>query len=63
MDKTVQHLGSYVSGFDGKFETTYLDVLEITLTWGLLQVIRTQGPEMFFRPQKVFFDFFHKFLC
>ena len=63
MDKTVQHLGSYVSGFDSKFETTYPDVLETTLTWALLQVIRTQGQDMFFRPQKVFFDFFQKPFC
>ena len=56
--QTVQHLGSYVSGFDSKFETTYQDVLETTLTWALLQVIKTQGQKMFFRPQKVVFDFF-----
>ena len=58
MDKTVQHLESFVSGFDGNFETTYPDVLETTLTWALLQVIKTQGQKMFFRPQKVVFDFF-----
>ena len=63
MDKTVQHFGSHVSGFDSKFETTYPDVLETTSTWALLQVIRAQGQDTFFRPQKVFFDFFQKPFC